>query len=366
MLPYLIIFGISIYAYKCAIRPVSLNVRFFCIFICILLPSLLAGIRDESLGIDWPLGYGRIIWDSAVCSQNFFDLRASFVNAEFFYVFFNYLIAHVFSDCHFFFFFHQLLLITIATFIAFRYRKYGFSEIILLFYFLYIYNTSFNILRQSIAMMFFFGAVSLWGNNKKKGSMLCSFFAVISHTSAIFSILYFPFLKMKFFLEEKRKLVTMVLIVISFFVVATFSSILRSFIDMGIFSDHYDAYVNQIGEVKSHKIEIVFLLSVIGSLFVFTSQENRNEPIFTQIYFLALIALLFQFFGNITDVAFRVAHYFVIPIAIFLPRISLNRLESQKVCQAFLFLLFLRFCYNVCFVNGAENTVPYTSYILGI
>ena len=364
MLPYLITWIFSICAYKFAIKSTTGYVRVGFLLLCILLPSLLAGVRDDTLGYDW-MGYGVPIWESALTTDSLASFLQYYENAEFGYKLLNYIVAMFSTDCHTFFFVHQLILVSLAVYISYQYKDNGFSEIILLFYFLYIYNTSFNILRQAIALMFFFCAVCLWDKGKIHKSVFLSVLANLSHNSALFSILYFPFLKLKLFLQKNRIKTTIVMVGVSFFVITAFSSMLKGLIEMNVFSEHYVPYIDQIGEVKSHKIEIVFLLSVIVSLFVFTTQENRNEPTFTQIYFLALISLLFQFFGNITDVAFRVAHYFVIPITILLPRISKNPCEVQRVCQAFLFLLLFRFIYSI-YVNGAENTVPYTSKILGL
>jgi hypothetical protein len=365
MLPYLIIWTASICAYKFAIKSTTGFVRVGFLLFCILLPSFLAGFRDESMGLDWN-GYGIQVWNLALTVDSFSSFLLYNSEMELGYKLLNYVVASFSTDCHVFFFVHQLLLVSLAVFISYQYKDDGFSEIILIFYYLYLYNTSFTMLRQSVALMFFFCSVCLWDKGKIHKSIILSVLANLSHNSALFSILYFPFLKLKTFLQKKKATITIVMVVASFFAVAAFSSILSTIIEMNIFSEHYTAYIDQIGEVKSHKIEIVFLLSVIASLFVFTTKKNRNEPIFTQIYFLVLIALLFQFFGNITDVAFRVAHYFVIPVSIFLPKISTNRWEVQKVCQSFFVLLFTRFICLILFDRGAENTIPYMSKLLGI
>ena len=364
MLPYLITWTASICAYTFAIKSTTGFVRIMCLLLCVLLPSLLAGFRDDSLGYDWN-GYGISVWNAALSAQSFASFLQDNEEIELGYKFLNYIAFLVSSDCHIFFFIHQLLLASLAVFVCYQYKDKGLSEIILFFYFLYIYNTSFNILRQSVAMMFFLTAVCLWDRNRISKSIYFSILANLSHNSALFSILYFPFLKFKSILQVNRKKITIVTLVASFFAVTAFSTLLTTLIEINVFSEHYIPYIDQIGEVKSHKIDIVFLLSTIVSLFVFTAQENRNEPTFTQIYFLVLIALLFQFFGNITDVAFRVAHYFVIPVPIFLPRISKNLYEVKRVCQAFLFLLLFRLIY-IIFISGAENTVPYASKILGL
>jgi hypothetical protein len=80
---------------------------------------------------------------------------------------------------------------------------------------------------------------------------------------------------------------------------------------------------------------------------------------------LATTAIFFNLFGNITDVAFRVAYYFVLPIAILIPRVSSKNSENQKSCILFSVLLAIRLLY-FAITNRAENTVPYVSAILGI
>jgi hypothetical protein len=146
--------------------------------------------------------------------------------------------------------------------------------------------------------------------------------------------------------------------------VGSFTEILTKLIRLNVFSWHYIGYADQVGSVYIHKTDVVFQVGVLFLTYLIPS-KNKNEPVCAQIFFFALTAIALNMFGNVTDVAFRVAHYFILPIAILIPRISYSSRDNQKACMFFTFLLLVRFFY-FAYSNGLENSVPYKSALLGI
>ena len=145
---------------------------------------------------------------------------------------------------------------------------------------------------------------------------------------------------------------------------SVYSNALRNLIDLNIVSGHYTGYIDQSGLVSIHKTDIAFLIGVM--LFVMIGPiKERNKETCAQIMVLALVAFFLNLLGNVTDIAFRVAYYFVIPISILISRVSSRNEENQKACILFSVLLALRLIY-FAYSNGAENTIPYSSVILGI
>ena len=369
MLPYIVVFSLSIFLYKCSLKSVSRGLSKICLLLCILVPSLLVGFRDESLGLDWR-GYGIEIWKIANHIDRFADFLSVYTAIESGYKLINYAVAHISGNCHVFFFFHQLILISIAVTIAYMYREHRNSEYILLFYFLYLFNPSINILRQSIAMMISFLAYVVWDKKYFKVSYTLSAVACLFHFSAIIAFCIYILSKQKYFFMKYKQ--PILLFLLFFFLSnsslimegSVYSNALRNLIDLNIVSGHYTGYIDQSGLVSIHKTDIAFLIGVM--LFVMIGPiKERNKETCAQIMVLALVAFFLNLLGNVTDIAFRVAYYFVIPISILISRVSSRNEENQKACILFSVLLALRLIY-FAYSNGAENTIPYSSVILGI
>ena len=362
MLPYLITFSLSLVAYRFATKPLKRRLRILCLVLCILPPTFLAGLRDAQLGRDW-FGYGIDIWNLATHDHNLGQVLSQYPAIEPGYKLLNYAVGLISSDCHFFFFFHQLILVSIAVLVAYRNRKYQCSEIILFFYFFYMYNTSMTIIRQSIALMFVLLAYSLWDFQYKKKSIILIGVAGLFHVSSVFASFIYVLSICKKFLQKHQLIILITVIFATYSIVGSFTFILTKLIDMNIFSWHYIGYADQAGEVSIHKTDLVFQIgTALLTLYPF---KAKNKEISSQIFYLSLVAISLNMFGNITDIAFRVAHYFVLPIAILLPRISFATKEKIKACFFFAILLIARLAY-FAYADGAENTVPYTSAILGI
>ena len=334
-----------------------------CLFFAILPPAILAGVRDASLGRDW-FGYGIDIWNLATNASSLAPVLGQYPAIEPGYKILNYIVGLFSSDCHAFFFIHQLILVTIAVAVAYKKREHHHSEFILLFYFLYMFNTSMTIIRQSIALMLCLLAYSLWDSQFRKKSYACLGFAVFFHVSAVFAFFMYVLSKCKNFLQKHQILILILVLFVTYNTVNSFTFILTKLIDLNIFSWHYIGYADQVGDVSIHKTDMAFQFAVL-LLAWFLPSKIKNKEVSTQIFFLSLTAISLNMFGNITDIAFRVAHYFILPIAVLMPRIAKTPKSNRIACLIFAFLLLVRFLY-FAHADGLENTVPYKSAILGI
>ncbi len=370
MLPYLITFSLSFISYKCALLRVSKYLRIFCLLMCVLIPSFLAGFRDDTIGWDWR-GYGSTIWDLSTHIDNFYHLLSYYPAIEPGYKLINYAVAFISRDFHVFYFFHQLLLVSIAVTIAFMNRKYRYSETILLFYLLFLFNPSMTMLRQAVAMMISFFAFAMWDRHNNKCSYVFSAIACLFHFSAFVAFLIYVISNCKRFLKKYSPVLLLVFIIVmillfmgSISVNDFFSQTLKKMIDLNFVSAHYTGYIDQSDTVSVHKTDVLFQACLI-LMILCLPKKNRNKDTCSQIVFLAMSAIVLNMFGSVTDIAFRLAYYFIPPIAIYIPRVSTIDKENQRTCLIFVLLLSLRLFY-FSISNGAENTVPYCSHILGI
>ena len=370
MLPYVIVFSISTLLYKFSLKNVSKSVCFLCLFSSVLLLSFLAGLRDETVGWDWR-GYGITIWSLATKVEKLKDFIPLYPSIEIGYKILNFIVAGISHDYHVFYFFHQLILATIAVSIASAYRKQSYSEYIFLFYLLFLFNPSMTMLRQAVAMMLSFAAFAMWDKGRNKCSYVFSAIACLFHFSAVFAFFIYVIFKYADSIKKYQKVILVVLSLVLFLTVFNFisvntffSQILSKLIDLHIISTHYAGYVDQTGDVSLHKTDMLFQGCIIIMMFLLP-KGSKNKLVCFQIFLCAMFAIVLNLFGNVTDVAFRVAYYFIPPIAILMPKVSKEKKVNQKACLVFFLLLIVRLLY-FSQTNGAENTVPYVSCILGV
>lgn len=367
MFIYLVTFVLSIICYKLGIQEKNKYICFFFLTLAALCPAALAGLRDYSVSADFG-AYGILAWDSALESRNFHsyisDSHNSVMSLEIFYLFFNFLISRFFNDFHMFFFFHQLLLVGIVTFVAYKCKNLNNSEFILIFYFFSFFNESFSWLRQAFALIFCLTFFYYLVEKNYKVSLLGGALSYLSHNSALFS--FFLYILNEVARKHNRNYFTFVLLLVIVFVICFFyfNTILNYLISSGLYSDHYSMYVGQKG-FKTHKIEILFLASILFSLFYFIKESNRNRYFFSFAVFNVLISILFNLFGGLIEIAVRIALYYEITLPILLLQCSKSQEENCKLLTISFVSLFFRWMYLSC-TSDYGNTIPYSSELLGI
>ena len=143
-----------------------------------------------------------------------------------------------------------------------------------------------------------------------------------------------------------------------------YTAIMHWLMSIGLYSDHYEAYVGQVG-FKTHKIDIALILGLITSLYAFVKKEERNEPFFTYSLCLLVISFILNLFGSIVEIAVRVAHYFMVVLAVVLPQSANYGLGRFRLECTSIVLLVLQFFY-LAITTGFDWVVPYKSSLLGL
>lgn len=150
---YFFIFLLSLIFFQIGIKNKS-ETRFILLLFSVLIPSIIASLRDETLGRDMSL-YVIPFWDLATSYNNFIEYKEALSGTEFFYILFNYIISRFTDNIHIFMFFHQGVLMTLIILTAYKVRNLIPSAFVLIFYFLYMYNTTYSMARQSLAIMIY-------------------------------------------------------------------------------------------------------------------------------------------------------------------------------------------------------------------
>lgn len=367
MLIYLITFSLSLLCYAIAIRVKSRVFKGGCLFLCIVIPALLAGLRDPLVGKDYSV-YGEYAWNAATTStswKSYIHNSTSLVtNLEIFYLFFNFFTSRFSADSHVFFFAHQFCLMCMVVYVALKCRKYKASTFILFFYFFALYNISFNLLRQIFALVFSLIAFLWLIESNRKKSVLFFLLSCLAHKSSYFTVFI---LALRAMIEKFRNNKLLLFFLLSSIFIVGFSSftmLMNFMISSGLFSDHYSAYVGMVG-FKTHKIDILFLIGIIFCLIFFIKKKNRAKNIYEMALFMSIISILFHLFGCLVEIAARVALYYEYPLCILLLMSSTKKKDAQKLLTGTSFLLLCRWFY-LSIVTGYDWTIPYTSRILGI
>ncbi|MBQ0047165.1 MAG: EpsG family protein [Prevotellaceae bacterium] len=241
-------------------------------------------------------------------------------------------------------------------------------------YLLLFYNPSLNLMRQSMAMSV---CMLSWCFLYKHKLLWCIIFMVLAyfchHSAVIFAIPIFIYLYLNYTRKKKKKkknkiksrtnFTQFVYILAPLFVVL-YDIILGVLIRVGIFSDHFNAYVDS-DETNFSKTNVLSSLILFLFVVLFAKKSHLEEKFGNYTKIIAYISFILMFSSLVSAWAFRSSYYFLTLFPIIIPMMTQN-LKNTSVKQLQMvfnvFLVFLWFWDVV--VNGSNSTYPYTSTIL--
>ena len=363
MLLYIIIFILTWLSYNQAIKSKGIF-RICFLVLTVIIPSFLASFRDTVIGRDVEL-YVVPIWQNSVMSKSFVDLISNDeYGTEFIYLLLNYIISRFSDSINVFLFFHQVVMMALIVTTAYKLRDKIKSGFIIMFYLLYLYNESLSMMRQGLAICFsVLACVYLFENKFKKAYSLIAI-TILSHNSAVIMLLLHPV--RIFFNHLRKKLILLISLIISlaFVIYKFYQTILLYAISIGVASVKYTMYLDQDG-YTTHKIDLLFLVSIIIFIFFFIRKNNRDEEVFNQVVIFTIVSLSLTSLGGITEIANRIAYYFIAPLFFLLPMVSKSNADNNRMIVYTMSLLLIRFIY-LGYTTSIADTIPYHSKILGI
>ena len=201
MIPYIFCFSLSVILFKLN-EKIEKGRQFVLTWVAILIPCLLAGLRDVTIGTDVG-GYLKLLADAAFNARNFADYIDTnwYVNGslngtsgyEIGFVAVVYIVIKIFKSRLAVQFAIQLLtILPIYTAI----KKMGYPKWLgMLVYYLFLFHSSLNVMRQHMAMAFVLLAWSeIASNESKKINRKCVIWTVVAiscHTSALIFVLIY-------------------------------------------------------------------------------------------------------------------------------------------------------------------------------
>jgi len=329
--------------------------------IAIMIPSIVAGLRDFNIGVD-VLVYGKNIFYSAVNSKSLL----SFLNtcdADLLYEVFNYIISRITNDLNMFLFFMELFNIVLIYITLYRNRNKNKIWIGLLIFFCFFYNRTFNLLRQSMALsVIFFGTYYL--DNKKNLKFIISvIIASLFHSTAIICLIMIP-IKLISEMESKKRIVYSLCIIILFlFSILNYDNILAVLINTNLISSKMTYYISN-KQFEFYIIEtfIKILLLFVWIIFLRQKDDKRDKY---HLLIVVISILLFQLRG-FADYADRIGFYFeYMYFIIYSKNVKINK-KNKMISKLLIIIISVVYWIYKYIIMNSCNTFPYTSSILGI
>lgn len=338
----------------------------------ILLPCLLAALRDYSIGTDVEV-YVEPLFKVSLQFDSFFSFYAYAVNAvkDFLYLLTTFACSHISNNIGFLFFVLELLVI-LPIYIALK-KRFNKSNCVLLgmlLFYLFFYNQSFNMARQSISISFIILGLSFLDENKSKSFLFCFLIACLFHNTAIvfFAIfLLYKIISSKKINKKIKFLIEITIVIIAISGIFFLPQYIKFAENIGLVNlIKYDTYINK---YLRENIDISFIHSTIY-LFVclvllkYNKRIKENEKNASYYLFTSILSFIFLQFGSIISYAERIGYYVFYPILItIVPYIIFNK-NSKLLKDDFyvlcitILIFFTYWIVWICLLNY-NGTFPY-------
>lgn len=370
MIIYIITFAVSCLFTYIAEKYITKSKKIFVLLslFAILLPSIIAGVRDITIGYDVGL-YGVNYFQLAVNSDSFAEYRA-ICDTDFGYAALNYIVSRVTDNIHWFLFVIEFIIVVLVYLFAYSHREKHPMWLTMLAFFTIFYSNSLNILRQSLALAIIIFGTRYAENSKFLKYLITTIIATMFHATAIVALpIYFLFKLENLKRKNTYKVFTVLIIV---FIMFNFFSIIETLVNMGILSNRFLSYVYVFSENATDfgYIEGTLRLAIIFiCLITYKSKIQFDHKNATYIYMLIIDFMLMQL-TLISGSAQRLAYYYGYPALLYMiPQLTVgfkNDKSNKWIINSFTIILLLAYWYLQYVYQNFGSTYPYTSIILGI
>ncbi len=366
---YLCVFAISIllcYFFEKMVFPVIEKKPFSKIWIVMsliliaLLPSILGGVRDYSIGTDIRV-YGNTWFYLARSSSNLFSLlgAASASSIGALYATFNFVVSRFTDNPHWFYFWYCFAENLIVLIALRENRKLisitgGWATYLLLFY-----NLNFNMLRQGMALVILLLGFKYIREEKFLKFILVVLFAYLFHNTAIIALLVYIIYLIIAHKNNANNWVQMSLIYIcSIIFILSFESISQFLLNAGILSARYAIYLNSDNAATGRSYIFYLFIFIVCIL----SVKSEKDTIFNFFEIITFICISFSILVKISYLS-RVISYFSIYLCFGIPyifekksRVILNGITFRPLIM---YILLIGYWLIIYAFLGYQSTVPF-------
>lgn len=378
---YLFVFFISVLFTYLAQKSVSQKLFFYLFsIIAILFPSLLAGFRNSGIGTD-TLVYVDKIWYNMLHINSFIEFINAYYNgifdesSEFIYLLINWGTSKLGNDVQWIYFTTNLCVILPIYCAIYDHRKKGPMWLSMTIFLLLYYNSSLNLVRQSIALALCVYSYKYLEQGQWFKALIGSVIIMNTHNTGIFYIFIIIFFYINNYIRGKLKTILIFFcIAIIPVVFLMFNYIILACIVIGILPNKYlmymvDEYYEQVP--KAYLLIYFLTLLLLGAIKRYNRRNLFLQSTMNYYIYIQLIGLMLYSTSFVSKWANRIALFFNYPVdCIFLSQavFSLER-RSKSIYHltVFILILFLLFFWywNIV-LNASGETVPYKSKILGL
>ncbi|WP_320167925.1 EpsG family protein [Mangrovibacterium marinum] len=366
MLIYLITFFVSYINSFIANKTIARRTYFlFFSGIAILVPALLAGFRDLTVGHD----LNAYMVPNFRTMHNVDEIKEFFIVAavqqlEIFYQGYNFLISRFTDDFFWPLFIQQVIVLTIVYKLLYSIRNSINYPLAFLIYLLFIFCDSMTMNRQIFAIAIIAYSYIYILRKKPLLFLITVTIAFGFHNSAVFGYLLYPLFT---WINNQKKSVSILTVLIFFgaglVLFLSFPQLLSFLISKGLVSPVYERYVSSGYNV--HKADL--LLIVFCFIFGLITSKGIDKKYSNNIKLLSIATFFILLCGIYNDTAQRAAIY--IEIYLFIQILSsiksMNETNRQVFSVLFVLLMLFNFSYIATTTQFAE-AIPYTSTTLGI
>lgn len=374
MIEYLIVFVVTLFAtFQASKKKNKVSIVLWS-SLAILLPSILAGLRDSGVGWDTEV-YANYHYDNMMSYGNlgFLDflkyLFSGEWGGEWIYVLLTYLSVRYGESINSFYFI-QNFFVCLFTYLAIYDHRKKASMTLMMFIFLFsFYNISLNIMRQCIALSLALYSYKYFENANWVKLFIGIVLVFFCHGSGLFYTLVLFCIWMQCYFKFSFIKTTFIFLLIPFSFVC-FDFILQTMVGFGVmpvkFQDLYSTSETSGGFMKTHVViaTSLYMLLSLGLLLgnrdkSYVSKVAVNNQLLYTMFLLSMMVSLW---------AFRISYYFyyfnilLIPMAI--ENAKINRVKYvEYVKYGVIFLILLEWFLTIVVANE-NSTCPYKSIII--
>lgn len=332
----------------------------------IILPVLLAGYRDLSIGTD-TFNYTLIFSNICYCSD-FRECIQLYPSIEKGYLLLNYLIGLMSNDPRFFLtVLHSLIVIPIYV-SFFNLRSWLSPVLSLTIFFFVFYNESYNLTRQYISIALMLLAASYYIKHKYFLYVIITILSVSMHNTALLGLFFPLFYWCTKHLRVNKHLFFYLLLTV--LIVFVFLNLQR----LGFFasfssemSDKYEVYMS--GQASSMSVSnstLILYLAVFFLLMFKLLNVKKTSPLIDTFALLSLLSVLFVNMSSIARALYRLSLDFSIYSSLSISmlfhkknNILIDAHEYPAIIKIlFISLLILYWVFSVI-IRGSNDTFPY-------
>lgn len=362
---YFITFSISLLFIYASERNNSQKLKHTLMGIGLLIPSLLAGIRDYSVGNDVLL-YGNGWFERACESASYFFYieKAKEYSVGLGYATVNWAVSRISSNPHIFYFCYELIQLILLYFSLKPLKgKISVTFAYFIYYFLY-YNLSLNILRQIMALLIVLFSYRFIIERKKVLFGITILIAYSFHSTAIVGLVLYPIA----WAVENKQLKTFskyTILGASVLLALSYSKLFSMLSGMGLLSTERYAHYLTDTEVGGRFVRIIYWMVICGIIIMrgrrYIKYENQSRVLEMYLLLSGVFSIL-SFIGSAWLI--RVVYYFDIFQILFVPimakklGVKFDRLKSGMGYIIFGLVVFTYWLITFILRNGAM-TYPF-------